>query len=310
MSPEPARPSTDYDLFGLRIRSELPLSDLPAATKPAPVDVQVVFGPVAPAPVGAPSTWGLAMADDVAVLSIEDTARFAISRGAEIVVDPDARASERNVRLYLLGSAFGALLHQRGLLPLHANAIRIGAGAAAFMGRSGAGKSSLAGAFLDRGFALLADDVCVVTSGVGGRPMAEPGLPRLRLWRDAVEASGRDAAALELAFEGHEKFVVPTHAGQSRVAVPLTRLYLLDRLPEGETGQRIRRLTGVEALNTIMANIYRGQYLAPLGGTQRNLRQCLDLVAAVPVFSVQRQWGYDAMDDQIRRLEAHARKVA
>lgn len=298
---------TDYDLFGLRIRSEISLPDLLPVTEPRHADVCIALGPVATIAADAPSVWGLAMRDEEAVLTVEGVGRFSIRDGSSIVVEPEPETSERNLRLYLLGSAFGALLHQRGLLPLHANAVRIGDGAAAFMGRSGAGKSTLAGAFMDRGFTLLADDVCVVTTNDAGGPMAQPGLPRLRLWRDAVEASGRDASALELAFEGHEKFVVPTHAGQSATAVPLTRLYLLDELPEGQTGQAIRRLNGVEALDTIVANIYRGQYLPMLGGTARNLRACLALVAAVPVFAVQRQWGYDVMDDQIRRLVSHAR---
>ena len=298
-----------YDLFGLRIRSQVLLSDLMEATEPAAVDVEIMVGPVPEAPPGAEGVWGLTRSGDGAVLTVDGVARYAVDGGTRIRMDPLPGASPRNLRLYLLGSAFGALLHQRGLLPIHANAIRIGDGAAAFMGRSGAGKSTLAGAFLDRGFTLLADDVCVATLDDPRRPMAQPGLPRLRLWRDAVEASGRDVSDFEIAFEGHEKFVVPTHAGQSREAVPLTRIYLLGELPDGETGQEIRRLTGVEALQALMANIYRGHYLPLLGGSARNLKQCLAVIAAVPVFAVRRQWGYDVMDAQIRGLEAHARNA-
>ena len=304
-----AAAGTEYDLFGLRIRSQISLPDLAEVTRPAKADVHITLGPVPASPADARAVWGLTRSGDGAVLTVKGTARFAVDGGTHIRVDPEPDASPRDLRLYLLGSAFGALLHQRGLLPIHANAIRIGDGAAAFMGRSGAGKSTLAGAFLDRGFTLLADDVCVTTFDTPGRPMAQPGLPRLRLWRDAVEASGRNVADFEIAFEGHEKFVVPTHAGQSRTAVPLTRLYLLAELPAGETGQEIRRLSGVEALSALMANIYRGHYLPLLGGSARNLRQCLDLIAAVPVFEVRRQWGYDVMDAQIRAIEAHARSV-
>ena len=312
----PAEPEDDprlrhYNVFGLRVRSEIALPDLVAAPDPgADVEVDITLGDVAPASPDAPAVWGLTGTKDRAVLTVGNIARFEVAGGKRIVVDRAEGAPMADVRLYLLGSAFGALLHQRGLLPLHANAIQIGQGAAAFMGRSGAGKSTLAAAFLDRGFTLLADDVCVVTSDDGAAPMAQPGLPRLRLWRDAVEASGRRPDDLEIAFAGHEKYVVPTHSTHAGRAVPLSRVYLLDELPAGETGQRIRRLSGAEAVSVIMANIYRGHYLKLLGGSERNYRQCLQLVRTVPVFSVQRQWGHDVMEEQIRAIERHAREEA
>ena len=81
---------------------------------------------------------------------------------AEIVAEPRQGVPDSNVRLFLLGSAMGALLHQRGLLPLHTNAVEVGGRAFAFMGKSGAGKSTLAAWFHDRGFRIVADDVCVV----------------------------------------------------------------------------------------------------------------------------------------------------
>ena len=306
---EDGPPPRAYDVFGLRVRSQIALPDLVTTQDSGTdVDVDVAIGEVAPAPVDAPTVWGLTGTGDRAVLTVKNVARFEVVGGNRIVVDRLAGAPMADVRLFLLGSAFGALLHQRGLLPLHANAIQIGHGAAAFMGRSGAGKSTMAAAFLDRGFTLLADDVCVVTGDDGGVPMAQPGLPRLRLWRDAVEASGRSPDDLEIAFAGHEKYVVPTHSVQAVRAIPLSRIYLLGELPAGETGQRIRRLNGVEAVSAIMANIYRGHYLKLLGGSERNYRKCLELVRAVPVFSVERQWGHDVMEEQIRAIARHARE--
>lgn len=301
----------EYDVFGLRVRSEVPLPDLvPALGAAREADVTITQGAVVPPPADAPMVWGLTGTGHRAVLTVPDIARFEVTGGARILVDADEGAGAADVRLFLLGSAFGALLHQRGLLPLHANAIRIGDTAAAFMGRSGAGKSTMAAAFLDRGFALLADDVCVVVVGDDGRPMAQPGLPRLRLWRDAVEATGRNADELEIAFAGQQKYVVSTQKVQSTCPAPLGRIYLLDRLPDGEKGQVIRRLTGMEAVSAVMANIYRGHYLKLLGGSEGNYRQCLQLVRTVPVFSVQRQWGHEVMDEQIRAIARHAREAA
>ena len=300
----------DYSLFGLRLRSSIPLPELFEAAEAGEPDVVIALGAVAPPPADAQAVWGLTRSAGGVTLTVESVGRYAIEGGARIVADPLPGASARNIRLFLLGSAFGALLHQRGVLPIHGNAVLLGDGAAAFTGRSGAGKSTLAAHFLDRGLTLLADDVCAVTFDAGGQPLAQPGIPRLRLWRDAVEASGRDASGFDQAFDGEEKFVVPTHAGHGHRAVPLRRIYLLGRLPDGVPGPVIRRLSGVEALSGVMENVYRGQYLPLLGGTGRNLQQCLALARAVPVFELQRQWGYEAMDAQIRAIEAHAREAA
>ena len=64
-----------------------------------------------------------------------------------------------DIRVFLLGSCLGALLHQRGVLALHASAIETDQGAVLFMGDSGMGKSTTLQAFIKRGYKMLADDI-------------------------------------------------------------------------------------------------------------------------------------------------------
>ncbi|MCP4397035.1 MAG: hypothetical protein GY801_07015 [bacterium] len=82
-----------------------------------------------------------------------------------------------------IASELGALLHQRELLPLHGSAIKVNDGVCVFVGLSGNGKSTVAAAFRQRGYQVLADDVCVVSIREDGLP---PGDPRV----SAVEALG------------------------------------------------------------------------------------------------------------------------
>jgi hypothetical protein len=222
-------------------------------------------------------------------------------------VAPVEGASDRNIRLFLLGSAFGAIVHQRGLLPLHANAIEVDGRAIAFMGHSGAGKSTMAAWFLDRGHRILADDVCVVVPDENSVPRAYPGIPRLRLWREALERSGRTTDGFELAFDEDDKWNVPTPRQSEGGPIPLAAVYLLGKA-EGGTAQ-IAPLGGVEAVNALVANTYRGGYLAKMGGTRRHLSACLALLQRVPVFSAIRVWGFDDYDAQAALLEEHARAL-
>src|SRR4051812_25201168 len=192
----------DYQLFGLTVRSEIQLPELFLTTGKVDPDVTIrraSFTEVTSEP-------GLQADRSGLVLTIPDVARYRIEGGREIVVDSGPEVPERNVRLYLLGSAFGALLHQRGLLPLHANAIEVEGKAVAFMGASGSGKSTLAAWFHDRAHRIVADDVCVLRFDELGGAMAQPGLPRLRLWDEALEATGRNAADFSRSYVGDESY--------------------------------------------------------------------------------------------------------
>lgn len=292
-----------YRLFGLSVLSEVPLPELVADPGSDAADVRVGLRTIADSP-DAPA--GLHVQGDRALLVIPAIGRFLARGGRELLVEPAEGVSSRNLRLYLLGSAFAAILHQRSLLPLHANAVVVEGRAIGFMGHPGAGKSTLAAWFHDRGFDVLADDVCVVTPGPDGAPLAHPGIPRLRLWREALEAGGRDVSAYERSFDDMDKYTVPTDLERALPAVPLSHLYLLEK---AEGGPSVTRLEGSAAVEAMIANTYRGAYVRLMGLTRRHLLACAELARTVPVFRARRRWGFDAFDAEGAALEAHARKL-
>lgn len=297
--------STDYALFGLRIRSAVTLPEMPAVPGGGEADVDVRLGPIdAPA---APE--GYAPVPGGTLLTIDTVGRFLIRDGREVTVDPAPGASERNLRLFLLGSAFGAVLHQRGLMPLHANAIMIEGRAFAFCGHSGAGKSTMAAWFHDRGYPILADDVCVIGCGPDGEAIAYPGVPRLRLWRQALEKSGRFVDQYERSFDALDKYDVPISAGNRTEPAPLAGVYLLAKADPDAQGGSIERLTGIHAVETLVSNTYRGAYLTSIGGAGPHLAACVRIAKSVPIFRAARLWGFDAFEGEAERLDAHARSL-
>lgn len=292
-----------YDLFGLRVRSEIELPELVASE---PGDEGHVFIRRGPVPAQGEEKPGLNVREGGALLHVPDVGRYWMADGAEMVVEGQPSGSERNLRLYLLGSAFAAILHQRGLLPLHANAVELDGRAIAFMGHPGAGKSTLAAWFHDRGCRILSDDVCVVTFDEAGQAIAHPGIPRLRLWREALEATGRTAEGYEHSFDDMDKYNVPTEARADK-AVPLSHVYWIEKTDGSEAG--IARMTGSAAVEALVANTYRGAYLPLMKATQRHLFQCARLANRIPVFRAGRAWGFDAFDREAGALEAHARQL-
>lgn len=293
----------DYSVFGLSVRSGFALPELPRAEAQAEPDVIIGYGGIDVPSAGA----GYSATEAGTLLTVPEVGRYLIREGREVVIEAAPGASERNLRLFLLGSAFGALLHQRGLLPLHANVIDMGGRAVAFSGHSGAGKSTIAAWFHDRGHRVLGDDVCVVGFDAAGRALAHPGIPRLRLWRDALDASSRAPEGYERSFDQLDKYDVPTAGGpQPLEAIELAAIYLLRRADEGSKGAEIRRLTGVAAVETLVENTYRGAYLKTIGRTRPHLATCVQLARAVPVFLAERRWGFDCFDDEAERLREHA----
>lgn len=295
------RGAPTFRLFGLDLRSEIDLAGLAPPVETGSPDVEIAFGALPPS-----DHTGYRATEDGTLLAVPKVGRYLIREGGQILIDPAPGASERNVRLFLLGSAIGALLHQRGLLPLHANAIDIGGRAVAFSGHSGAGKSTIAAWFHDRGHTILADDVCVIGFDESGRALAYPGIPRLRLWREALEASGRDAESYSRSFDDMDKYDVPTLNETAAEPMPLAAIYLLRKAEESAGDAEIERLKGVEAVDTLMSNTYRGGYLSMIGRTREHLTACIRVARAVPVFRAQRLWGFDRFEEQARRLSNHA----
>ena len=296
----------DYSVFGLHVRSDLPLPELLAAEGSSKPQVRVSIGK-APEPPAAGA--GPHLTDGGLLLVIAGIARYFVQDGSTIIVDPEPGVPDANLRLFLLGSAMGALLHQRGLLPLHANAVEIGGRAFAFMGASGSGKSTLAAWFHDHGYRIIADDVCAIRFD-GEQPVVAPGLPRLRLWKEALEGLGRHHSHYSRSYAGDEswdKFDVPLPQDRAvRAEMELAGIYLLDR----GNSLSISPLQGVEATEAVFANTYRGTYVPAAGNVQSHWESCLRLVGRIPIFRLRRAWDISHFAPDVRQIIAHAEDLA
>lgn len=210
--------------------------------------------------------------------------------------------------MWLLGSVTAALLHQRGYLPIHANVVALpGNSAAAFAGDSGAGKSTLATWFDAQGHRVLADDLCAIAPNMGGPPQLFEGIPRVKLWSDALGMFGRSSDGLERVARNVDKFHVSLgRSGRAGSLDPfqLERIYLLARADEGGP-LRIVRLGGAEAANGVLANAFRwelGQLIQP---PRAQFDQCLQLARQTSIFRIERRWGIDLFEEDATAIERH-----
>ena len=185
------------------------------------------------------------------LLRVRNVARYLVRDGAEIVVDPAPGSETASIRLFLFGTAFGALLHQRGLLPMHSSAIAARQGAMVFAGRSGSGKSTLAAAFQRRGYRVLADELCAVR--VEQSALVLPASPHLMLWADVLGQFEVATNGLRPARPGLQKYLMPLGDAFAREALPANTVFFLVR------GNKLglEPLEGRDKIMALAGDVYR-----------------------------------------------------
>lgn len=288
-----------YRLYGLETESEIDLGDLPGGDRQLACDVRIVSGPVPPLPAEAIG-WLDVQAGTVS-LDLPPSGRFRIEDGNTITVD-NAATGLASLRWRLLGIAFGSLLHQRGILPLHCTLVSISGRAIGFVGQSGAGKSTLAAHLQARGHQILVDDVCAVVPDRPGRLEVEPGHGLLRLWEDASAALGRDVGEpLDPATTKYEHRLPATD--RNRIVVSA-----LVEIFEGDP-QGITALSAEQRLKLCLEHSYCKEVMVRLDGKRRNLAQCAAAASAITGFSLTRPKDYarmpevlDLIEDSVARL--------
>jgi hypothetical protein len=225
---------------------------------------------------------------------------FLVREGREIVVDPAPGVDEGLLRLYLLGPALGLLLHQRGLLTLHASGAAVAGGAIAFLGGSGWGKSTMAAALHARGHGVVADDVMAVDVGAAAGPTVYPGIPRLKLWPDAALSVGEVPETLPR--------LHPEFAKRSRSAIrafpqaplPLRAICILAHSAEID----LAPLPVQDGFVELVRHSYAVQLLDAVGASEAHFGHCARLANRVPVYRLSRPRALETLSAVAELVEA------
>ena len=299
-----------YSAFQLTIQSELYFPELLrlASNSEHDFDVCITLGNVEKQGIPNPLSRSLLyqVNEDSFWLTVPGVARFLISNGNSIVVDPFVGVDEDSIRVFVLGSCMGALLMQRNLFLLHGNAIKVGSNCISFAGNSGIGKSTLSGAFFKRGYSILADDVCAVDP----KGHVLPSFPQIKLWLDASTQLNIQTEALRKIRPNIDKFAVPLGAQFHTDSLTLKVVYILQS--HNEDNFEFTTISGMNKLKPLQNNTYRRSYLKGMGKDKSHFNQCGTLSNQIHLVSIVRPQHGFKLEQLVDLIEAdmHARGLA
>jgi hypothetical protein len=281
-----------YAAFGLRIASCIELPELlpcePAADGQA--DVEVVAGDLTDAwsQYGQPDGY-YGYGDGQFLLYVPGTAIFGVREGRRITISPFPEADDRTIRLYLLGTCMGMILIQRRTLPLHGSAIVIEGQAYAFVGESGAGKSTIAAALINSGFQLMTDDVIAVSfdeSAGSAVPIIHSAYPQQKLWQSSIEQLEMEMEAGQYRTIYSNKFAVPVSDRFHVGTIPLAGIFELGRTDQSAV--HFQQAAGLDKLRVLHQHTFRRFLVDYIGAQQWHFTALSAIANQVPIYQLYR----------------------
>ncbi len=286
-----------YAAYGLNIQSYLPLPELTETVKDADATIQA--GTVLH-PAGTTRSEQCIWATETeAIFFWEEVGTILVRNGKEIIVDAVPDANPDILRLFLLGSALGTLLHQRGLLVLHGSVVAINDSAIAFLGESGWGKSTTVAALCAQGHRMVADDILVIDFAIAGNPVVFPGFPQVKLWSDSVTSLGGDPQTLARIRPEIDKYAQQYKTKFSIQPISLQQLYILGV----GTALEIEPIPLQQAFKELVFHSYAVPFLKKMFSNPAHFRQCARLINSVSISRLKRQRDLLALPEIVRLVE-------
>jgi hypothetical protein len=248
-----------YQAFGLNVQSEFEIPEFLETSFKQP-QVTVRFAKV-PECLEKPEKEGLRyqLKEKEFLLKLDTVADYHVQEGTTISIQKRDKSSMQEVRLFLTGLIFSALLQQRGVFALHGSAVMKGDKAFLICGNSGAGKSTLTREFLCDGYHLLSDDISVIQEEEG-TIYVQPSFPFIKLWKDSMDHLEMDELSGAKLREQMDKYGFNLHEEFYSERLPVNNIFIL--APHNKPEYKREQLKGIEKFNALKNHTYRFQFMS------------------------------------------------
>ena len=268
-----------YHAFGLNIATDLTIPEFLALKDSTPIDIIIQAGFAADLkPCEQQENY------QRLVINIPSVVRILIETGTRITYEQSPTCDHDHLRLFLLGSAMGALLQQRGHIVLHGNAVsQDGINATIFVGHSGAGKSTLAAWHYQQKARVLADDVSAIFFDGSGTPYVIPSYPQIKLWQSSADLLNIPTEDLRKLRQGEAKFALPIIDRFHPTPLVVTRIVEIN--PKLSTNTTYH---GLGKLTLLKTHSYRYPFLRRMQLTDTYHKSLLQLAKHISVSTTNR----------------------
>jgi hypothetical protein len=299
-----------YRIAGLNVASEV---ELPGAvhreldgTAPA---IQVRLGEVPRALANAsPSGPVWQRCGERFLLRVPGIARFMMTGGGLLEFELEDGVAKEEATAFLLSSALGILLHQRGGMVLHASSVEVGGVAVAFCGPSGAGKSTIAAALARAGYRPVTDDIGAVSFDEQRRPRMLPDGRQLKLWSDAIHSLNLAHLRGDAVRGALKKYYVEPETPPRLDPIRLAAIYeLIEARPPTPSG--ITPLSRVETAVALRRNAYRPRLISALGQESTFFEHTAAMLRHTRAFTCARPMRLERLSDGVAQLQSHWREM-
>jgi len=277
--------------------SELDIPELHGNPGSEGIEVTIALGHVPPTlGPGIAAVHGFQITTSEFLLDVPEVARYYVGFGNQVRIQIQPQAAISDITTYLLGSVFGALCHQNGMLPLHASAVEVDGHVAAFLGDSGAGKSTIVACLRRRGFSVVSDDICLLEPQPhdGGLRVA-PVAGWLKLWRQSLDHLGESAEERHRVYSTDDKFRVYLKQG-ARHRPSLAHLFFIERASEPDAGPQVEPLPTIDTIARMMRFTYLEDRVDLADYRPRIFHQCAKVLEQACGYRLIVPWGFDRMD--------------
>ena len=289
-----------YIVYGLTARSPILLPELLPSERNDEPDVTIQIGKVGLYPTAE-------RFEGVCFQATRQAAYFhwpgygtcSVTEGSLIRVEPSAAAEEHVLRLMILGPAMGVLLHQRGVLTLHASAVSIHGEVIAFLAEKKGGKSTTAASLNARGHAVVADDLVAVDTDSVGLSRVIPGVSQMKIEPEVAIALGENVGNMARLHPDLSKLAHPAAVATPEFPLYLKRIYVL----RNNRIRSARKLPPQEVFRELLRHSYAVRFLGDIGATPEHFGRIMKLANEVPVFLMERPDAIDELPEFARWIE-------
>ena len=287
-----------YKLYGMKIASDMEFHQLVICNDEEKVDIEICEGTIPEDIIELESHHNYEFRQERSWLT-NRTCYILVENGQKLTYQLKPNGRFLYLQTYILGYGMSMIAMQRGLLSIHCSALADDKGALIIAGESGAGKSTVTSAFLDKGYRLMADDMAWVEVAENQPVLASPAFPYQKLCRDVAIAKGYNLDDLLYINEDKDKFLAPYKGEFKTEAVPVKGFIMLGVVKEEELV--CREVTGIQKFHVCANNLFLRHLLGPGKYDPQIGQKCLKMAAGIPVYYIGRPDGKDTAKEVIEK---------